>query len=212
MALKSRQKFSQGYAVSIVQLVRGILEKSKSLKTGLIIILIVIGVLMPTKTYFLSDDTINAELEMLDLAIKKASKKYSIEEALIKAIAKHESGLEQYARRYDHKPLSKQKWFTDAMAKNGWEGKYYYYSAGYMQVLYLVCKTDFGFKGSFFDLFDTETNIDLGCQILAKQLKRYGGDVKKAISAYNAGHWTSNNQSNYTDPVYKLYVSLGGTK
>jgi hypothetical protein len=212
MALRLIAKFGQGLRDISAQLRIGILENNKSLRIGLIIILIVIGVLMPTKTYFLSDDTSAVETEMFDNAVKKGSEKYGIERALILAIAKHESGLEQYARRYDYKPLSKQSWFTQAMKKNGWEGKHFYYSAGYMQVLYIVCKSDFGFKGSFFDLYETDTNIDLGCQILAKQLKRYGGDVKKAISAYNAGHWTQNNQKNYTDPVYKLYVSYGGLK
>ena len=167
---------------------------------------------MPIKTYYLSDDTINAELEMFNFAVAKASKKYNIEEALIKAIAKHESGMEQYARRYDYRPLSRQAWFTNAMKKNGWEGKQYFYSCGYLQVLYLVCKTDFNFKGSFHDLFDADINIDLGCQILAKQLKRYDGDVKKALSAYNAGHYTEINSKNYTIPIYEYYKSIGGKK
>jgi len=36
-------------------------------------------------------------------------------------------------------------------------------------------------------LFDPETNISLGTRYLAIQLDRFGGDVRRALIAYNAG-------------------------
>lgn len=51
------------------------------------------------------------------------------------------------------------------------------------------------------DLWDPITNIDVGAHYLANQLARYGGDVAKAVSAYNAGTATSRNQP-YVDKVF----------
>jgi soluble lytic murein transglycosylase-like protein len=45
------------------------------------------------------------------------------------------------------------------------------------------------------DLWDPVTNIDIGAQYLAHQLQRYGGNVVQAVSAYNAGTATDQNQS-----------------
>lgn len=39
-------------------------------------------------------------------------------------------------------------------------------------------------------LFDPETNISLGAKYLSMQLDRFGGDVRKALIAYNAGPGT----------------------
>jgi soluble lytic murein transglycosylase-like protein len=49
-------------------------------------------------------------------------------------------------------------------------------------------------------LWDPVTNIDIGVHYLADQLRRYGGNVAQAVSAYNAGHATDANQS-YVDKV-----------
>jgi len=39
-------------------------------------------------------------------------------------------------------------------------------------------------------LFDPKTNISLGAKYLSLQLERFGGDVRKALIAYNAGPGT----------------------
>lgn len=51
------------------------------------------------------------------------------------------------------------------------------------------------------DLWDPVTNIDVGVHYLATQLTRYGGNVAKAVSAYNAGTATDRNQS-YVEKVF----------
>jgi soluble lytic murein transglycosylase-like protein len=76
-------------------------------------------------------------------------------------------------------------------------------SYGLMQILY-------GPGGPFpsytkQQLLDPITNIELGILFLRQQLARYAGDLPSAISAYNAGHATSANQS-YVDDVL-LYVA-----
>jgi hypothetical protein len=178
----------------------------------LLIILFIGVIIMPTKTYFTSDPTLEEDIEIMNFAIKEASKKHGIEEALIRGIIKKESEFFQFAARNDKKILDTQAWFTNAMKKNKFSGYQFYRSAGYMQVLFIVAKCDFGYKDSYYAMFDPVVNIDIGTRILAKQLKRYKGDIKKAISAYNAGHYTENNKVKYTDIVYKHYKDFGGKK
>jgi len=43
------------------------------------------------------------------------------------------------------------------------------------------------------DIMDPRKNLFCGAKVLSKQLKRYGGDVDKALSAYNAGTYTKKN-------------------
>lgn len=59
------------------------------------------------------------------------------------------------------------------------------------------------------ELRDPATNVDVGARYLADQLARYGGDLERALSAYNAGTATPRNQS-YVDRVFEALASLGG--
>lgn len=54
-------------------------------------------------------------------------------------------------------------------------------------------------------MLDPEQNIPYGTAYLAYQLKRYAGDMSKAISAYNAGTAYSSNFSSYVQPVMLYY-------
>lgn len=169
---------------------------------------------MPIKQYFISPDTEAVEVEFVNAMVEEIAPRYGLEPALVKAIIKQESNNEIFARRYDKKPLSGQKWFNDAMATNRFDvkDKKWYYSCGLMQPLLIVARLEHGFMGSLYDLFDPKANIEIGCKILCKQLTRYNGDVKKAISAYNYGSYSMNNDKDYTQPVYKYYKDFGGTK
>lgn len=40
------------------------------------------------------------------------------------------------------------------------------------------------------DLLDPFQNVTVGADYLAEQIARYGGDISKALVAYNAGHYT----------------------
>jgi soluble lytic murein transglycosylase-like protein len=160
---------------------------------------------MPIRNFFISDDTENFEVELRKVAIQKASEKTGLEEALLVALVEHESGNNPYARRNDFRPLSKQKWVEEAIKKYNLSGNYWYFSAGYTQMLYLVAKAQYGFNGTFYELFDPIENIDLGARHLAWNIKRYGGNIRKGLSAYNAGSYTENNTKDYVDKVMKLY-------
>lgn len=54
-------------------------------------------------------------------------------------------------------------------------------------------------------MLDPAQNIPYGTQYLAYQLGRYGGDIEKAVSAYNAGHYIVGNYTNYVSPVMQYY-------
>lgn len=47
----------------------------------------------------------------------------------------------------------------------------------------------------FEKIMKAKLNLECSAKVLAYQLKRYGGDVKKALSAYNAGTYTIKNTS-----------------
>ena len=52
------------------------------------------------------------------------------------------------------------------------------------------------------DLFDPIQNITVGVDILAEQLNRYGGDMRKALTAYNRGSYQGT-ITNYAKEILK---------
>lgn len=67
-----------------------------------------------------------------------------------------------------------------------------------------------GFKGSEKGLLEMDTNLRLSGAYLGYQLRRYRGDVGKAISAYNMGSFKLNSQGkvankSYVDKVMKAW-------
>lgn len=65
-----------------------------------------------------------------------------------------------------------------------------------------------------------QANADYAASMLSGLLKRYGGDVHKALSAYNAGdpdatgsitQWQDGARLGYADSVLRHYAQLGGT-
>ncbi|MGB6060441.1 MAG: lytic transglycosylase domain-containing protein, partial [Candidatus Aquilonibacter sp.] len=66
---------------------------------------------------------------------------------------------------------------------------------------------------------DPAQNADYAAGMLSGLLKRYGGDVKEALSAYNAGSptakgtsttWGDGQTLDYADSVLRHYQQLGG--
>ena len=66
---------------------------------------------------------------------------------------------------------------------------------------------------------DPAQNADYAAGLLESNLQRYGGDVRAALSAYNAGSpdatgtrtdWGDGNPVGYADSVFRHYARLGG--
>jgi len=105
----------------------------------------------------LSTAQLDARGEQLDSVIAVAAKKYSLDAALIKAVARAESCFD---------PL--------AVSRVG--------AKGLMQLMPPTAK-ELGVQ----NIFDTHENVMGGAQYLAQMLKRYSNDTNLALAAYNAG-------------------------
>lgn len=90
-------------------------------------------------------------------AVAEASQKYNLPPALILGVIKQESGFKPCAESHCG-------------------------AQGLMQLMPETAK-DLGVRNSF----DIEQNIDGGCKYLRQMLDQFGGDVKLALAAYNAG-------------------------
>jgi transglycosylase-like protein with SLT domain len=67
---------------------------------------------------------------------------------------------------------------------------------------------------------DPQANADYAAGMISNLLKRYGGDLHKALSAYNSGSpdasgtktdWQDGRRLGYADSVLRHYAALGGT-
>jgi soluble lytic murein transglycosylase-like protein len=131
--------------------------------------------------------------QTLDPIIKEMSAKYNVPEALIKAVITVESNWDVNASRYEV-----------GMKDASW---------GLMQVLLSTARDILNRSNlTTTELLNPKINIEAGTAYLAKQLKRYGGNIADAIAAYNAGTASFNpitrmysNQS-YVNKVYGNYI------
>lgn len=105
-----------------------------------------------------------AKTTSLEDIFVKASEKYDVPLNLLKAVAMQESTFK-----------------TDAVSKSG--------AQGLMQLMPATAK-ELGVK----DSFDPEQNVMGGAKYLSQMLKKYDGNVKLSLAAYNAG---SNNVAKY---------------
>ncbi|ANS75141.1 hypothetical protein AWM70_11450 [Paenibacillus yonginensis] len=116
-----------------------------------------------------------------DGLIAEASRKYGVPEALIKAVIDTESSFRPHVES----------------------------SAGAKGLMQLMDGTARGLGVS--DPFDPAQNIDGGVRYLSYQLKRYGGEIKTALAAYNAGPGKVNglgvsNDAELMDKLHQLPV------
>ena len=97
------------------------------------------------------------EADPIEHSIRKAAAKYNLPTALIKAVIKAESNFD-----------------ADAVSSAG--------ARGLMQLMPATAE-ELGVNNSF----DIDQNIDGGSHYLRKMLDKFGGNVKLALAAYNAG-------------------------
>ena len=98
-----------------------------------------------------------SDSEMIELCIREAADKYNIAPNLIRAVVKAESNYK-----------------INAISRAG--------AQGLMQLM-----PDTARELGVNDPFDIRQNIDGGTRYLRQMLDLFGGDIRKALSAYNAG-------------------------
>jgi soluble lytic murein transglycosylase-like protein len=98
--------------------------------------------------------------QIIEQTVQKAAAKYNLPPELITAVIRAESNFE-----------------VSAVSSAG--------AQGLMQLMPATAK-ELGVKNPF----DIEQNIDGGTKYLRKMLDRFGGNVRKALAAYNAGPGT----------------------
>jgi len=113
--------------------------------------------------------------ERIETAIKEASKKYGVEEGLIRAIIKVESNFNPKAKS----------------------------SAGAMGLMQLMPGNVKAYGIS--DPYNIEQNIDAGTNHIKDYLKKYNGNLEMALAAYNFGPGNMNKRNiNSQSDFYKL--------
>jgi soluble lytic murein transglycosylase-like protein len=106
---------------------------------------------------FISNRPVEQDQQQIDATIERASARHKVEPSLVKAVVKAESS-------FDSRALS---------AKG---------AMGLMQLM-----DDTADQYQVYDSLSPEENIDAGVRHLSKLLKRYKGDTRRALAAYNAG-------------------------
>ena len=115
------------------------------------------NVMNTTNTPALSEEERTSFVEDIDYIIKEKADKYNLDESLIKAVIKAESGFN-----------------PNAVSKAG--------ASGLMQLMPGTAR-GLGVE----DIFDVEQNIEGGAKYLRGMLDRFDGDKSLALAAYNAG-------------------------
>lgn len=154
--------------------------------------------------------------------ITMAAHEFGVEPALLAAIARQESGFEPTAMRYE--PNWKYMWDVELNApfrgvlnpatfpapdyvssQTEWSAQRT--SWGLCQVMGSVAREN-GYRGKFLSgLCDPLEGARYGAKVLARLVKKYdlGDAYASAVSAYNAGHPTPENQAHYVTPVLGFY-------
>lgn len=128
---------------------------------------------------------------------------YGIEPVIIDAIITIESAWNPFAVRYE--PAFKYTQECEKHAKANaitpsTEERLQMFSFGLMQIMGGTARA-FSYTGNLLKLTDVAINIDLGCKIIEKLMKRYD-DLNDVVAAYNGGSVRKNAAGNYYNQQY----------
>jgi soluble lytic murein transglycosylase-like protein len=133
--------------------------------------------------------------------IEVAASRYGLDPDLVEAIVRVESSGLTHAYRYEDGFY--RRYLADNPAYDGANPRRVSSSYGLMQVMYPTAKEELGFTDSPEHLFVPTVGLDAGCAYLARLRKRTGGDLDRAIAAYNGG---IGNSRRPFPPVVAIYV------
>lgn len=120
---------------------------------------------------------------------RKYAKKYHLDINLIIALIRVESGGRKYVARFEPgiiRYFSPGKYAQHLNQTLSTEKVQQATSFGYCQVLGRTARL-LGFDGPLGQLFDPDTNLDIACQLISRDLRKRYQKEEDIIAAYNAG-------------------------
>lgn len=135
--------------------------------------------------------------EQIKVAVLSAAAKYDVSPQLISAVILQESNGNQFAQRYEHafflRYIDTRRreellgYVPTASPTLDTEKRNRAFSWGLMQVMGQTAR-EMGFGlNDLARLVDIQTNIDLGTQILARNMRAAKSDIRAALLRYNGG-------------------------
>lgn len=161
-------------------------------------------------------DTLVKRLTNIWPWIIHASTTYGVDPFLVAAVAWKESDFNVnamnfeanfYAKYCKKLSSSRMKQLNPAMTSPSAERRLLAFSWGPMQVTGLTAR-ERGYRKPHLSSLCGEDGIRMGATYLVYQLGRYGGDVTRSLSAYNAGSAIQSNHDTYVVPALERYACL----
>lgn len=120
--------------------------------------------------------------------LSMAAAKHGVDPMLAAAIVQTESSGNRFAIKYEkdwHYLVTPEKYAKELGVNIETETQLQMFSFGLTQIMGSIAR-ELGYDGPMGGLFDTQTNLDLGCKKMSQCLKRYP-KIEEAIASYNAG-------------------------
>lgn len=170
-----------------------------------------------SKKNLTSSKIITLTRSMVGSLIISAAEKNDLSPQLIAAVIIQESAGDTFAQRLEQGFFARylrDKLYGELPGYNKIENKWKQeierglraHSFGLMQIMGQTAREN-GFMGEFEELFDPETNIDLGSKILSKKIISSGRDIRVGLLRWNGG-----GNPKYPDEVIERIKSGGVQK
>lgn len=137
--------------------------------------------------------------------IEEIASQHGLDSNLVEAVTIAESGGCTDAFRYE--PEFFRRYLHDKPAYAHQVPRRISSSYGLLQIMYSTAQ-QYGFSEEPEELFKPAIGLRYGCQHLAHLLRRFDGDVDRALTAYNAGSPESARGRQYAMKVLKLLETV----